>query len=58
MTVGMEASVERVPEQHDLNQYIIQMHYEFGIELISTVIHYYNKTSGKTESYTSTWLVG
>ena len=32
-----------IPEQHELNQYIIQMHYEFGIELISTAdSHYYN----------------
>ena len=39
-----ELQWNNVPEQHDLNQYIIQMHYEFGIELISTAdSHYYNK---------------
>ena len=38
-----ELQWNNVPEQHDLNQYIIQMHYEFGIELISTAdSHYYN----------------
>ena len=32
-----------IPEQHELNQYIIQMHQEFGIELISTAdSHYYD----------------
>lgn len=32
-----------IPEQHDLNKYIIQMHQEFGIDLISTAdSHYYN----------------
>ena len=31
------------PQQHELNQYIIQMHQEFGIELISTAdSHYYD----------------
>ena len=39
-----ELQWNNVPEQHQLNQYIIQMHYEFGIELISTAdSHYYNK---------------
>jgi len=38
-----ELQWNNVPEQHDLNQYIIQMHQEFGIELISTAdSHYYN----------------
>jgi len=38
-----ELQWNNVPEQHDLNQYIIQMHHEFGIELISTAdSHYYN----------------
>jgi len=36
------------PEQHELNQYIIQMHKEFGIELISTAdSHYPNKDAWK-----------
>ena len=35
----------------NLNRYIIQMHQEFGIELISTAdSHYYNETFGKIES--------
>jgi DNA polymerase-3 subunit alpha len=38
-----ELQWNNVPEQHDLNQYIIQMHQEFGIDLISTAdSHYYN----------------
>ena len=38
-----ELQWNNVPEQHDLNQYIIQMHHEFGVELISTAdSHYYN----------------
>lgn len=38
-----ELQWNNVPEQHELNQYIIQMHQEFGIELISTAdSHYYN----------------
>lgn len=37
-----------VPEQHRLNQFIIQMHYEFGIELISTAdSHYYSPDAWK-----------
>ena len=37
-----------VPEQHELNQYIIQMHHEFGVELISTAdSHYYNPEAWK-----------
>ena len=36
------------PEQHQLNQYIIKMHEEFGIELISTAdSHYPNQTAWK-----------
>ncbi len=38
-----ELQWNNVPEQHELNQYIIQMHQEFGIDLISTAdSHYYN----------------
>ena len=38
-----ELQWNNIPEQHELNQYIIQMHHEFGIELISTAdSHYYN----------------
>ena len=37
-----------IPEQHELNQYIIQMHHEFGIELISTAdSHYYDPDAWK-----------
>ncbi len=36
------------PEQHELNQYIIQMHREFGIRLISTAdSHYYSPEAWK-----------
>lgn len=43
-----ELQWNNVPEQHDLNQYIIQMHQEFGIELISTAdSHYYNESVWK-----------
>jgi len=36
------------PEQHELNKYIIQMHKEFGIELISTAdSHYPNRDAWK-----------
>ncbi len=43
-----ELQWNNVPEQHDLNQYIIQMHHEFGIELISTAdSHYYNPEAWK-----------
>ena len=39
-----ELQWNNIPEQHELNQYIIQMHYEFGIDLISTAdSHYYNE---------------
>ncbi len=38
-----ELQWNNIPEQHELNQYIIQMHYEYGIQLISTAdSHYYN----------------
>tara|TARA_Y100000114_G_scaffold156240_1_gene182795 strand:- start:3487 stop:6921 length:3435 start_codon:yes stop_codon:yes gene_type:complete len=38
-----ELQWNNVPEQHELNQYIIQMHREYGVELISTAdSHYYN----------------
>ncbi len=38
-----ELQWNNIPEQHELNQYIIQMHHEFGIDLISTAdSHYYN----------------
>ena len=37
-----------VPEQHTLNQFIIQMHYEYGIDLISTAdSHYYSPDAWK-----------
>jgi DNA polymerase-3 subunit alpha len=37
-----------IPEQHELNQHIIQMHYEFGVELISTAdSHYYSPEAWK-----------
>ena len=43
-----ELQWNNIPEQHDLNQYIIQMHYEFGIDLISTAdSHYYNENVWK-----------
>ena len=39
-----ELQWNNIPEQHELNQYIIQMHYEFGVDLISTAdSHYYNE---------------
>ena len=39
-----ELQWNNVPEQHELNQYIIQLHHEYGIELISTAdSHYPNK---------------
>ena len=38
-----ELQWNNVPEQQELNRYIIQMHQEFGIDLISTAdSHYYN----------------
>ncbi|RPG59468.1 MAG: DNA polymerase III subunit alpha [Flavobacteriales bacterium TMED191] len=38
-----ELQWNNVPEQHELNRYIIQMHQEFGVDLISTAdSHYYN----------------
>ncbi|MBL18604.1 MAG: hypothetical protein CMC82_02070 [Flavobacteriaceae bacterium] len=38
-----ELQWNNIPEQHELNRYIIQMHQEFGIDLISTAdSHYYN----------------
>jgi DNA polymerase III subunit alpha len=43
-----ELQWNNVPEQHDLNRYIIQMHHEFGLPLISTAdSHYPNKTAWK-----------
>tara|TARA_Y100000593_G_scaffold12569_2_gene23153 strand:+ start:14182 stop:17625 length:3444 start_codon:yes stop_codon:yes gene_type:complete len=37
-----------IPEQHELNKYVIKMHEEFGIELISTAdSHYPNPTAWK-----------
>ena len=37
-----------IPDQHIVNQYIIQMHYEFGMDLISTAdSHYYSPTAWK-----------
>ena len=41
-----ELQWNNVPEQHELNQYIIQLHYEYGIQLISTAdSHYPSKES-------------
>jgi DNA polymerase-3 subunit alpha len=43
-----ELQWNNVPEQHQLNKYIIQMHKEFGIDLISTAdSHYPNKDAWK-----------
>ncbi len=43
-----ELQWNNVPEQHDLNRYIIQMHHEFGVPLISTAdSHYYNPEAWK-----------
>jgi len=36
-----ELQWNNVPEQHELNKYVIQMHREFGIELISTADSHY-----------------
>ena len=43
-----ELQWNNVPEQHELNRYIIQMHHEFGLPLISTAdSHYPNKEAWK-----------
>ena len=43
-----ELQWNNVPEQSELNQYIIEMHREFGMELISTAdSHYYNPDAWK-----------
>jgi len=43
-----ELQWNNVPEQHELNQYVIEMHNEFGIELISTAdSHYPNPQAWK-----------
>ena len=43
-----ELQWNNIPEQHELNKYIIQMHKEFGIKLISTAdSHYPNPTAWK-----------
>jgi len=36
-----ELQWNNVPEQHELNRYIIQMHHEFGVPLISTADSHY-----------------
>ena len=36
-----ELQWNNIPEQHELNQFIIQMHHEFGIDLISTADSHY-----------------
>ena len=36
-----EIQWNRVPEQHELNKYVIQMHKEFGIPLVSTADSHY-----------------
>ena len=41
-----ELQWNNVPEQHELNQFIIQLHHEYGIQLISTAdSHYPSKES-------------
>ena len=43
-----ELQWNNIPDQHKLNKYIIQLHYEFGIPLISTAdSHYPNPTAWK-----------
>ena len=43
-----ELQWNNIPEQHELNSYIIEMHYECGIELISTAdSHYYSPDAWK-----------
>tara|TARA_Y100000004_G_scaffold179107_1_gene222351 strand:- start:166 stop:3597 length:3432 start_codon:yes stop_codon:yes gene_type:complete len=43
-----ELQWNNVPEQHELNRYIIQMHHEFGLPLISTAdSHYPSPTAWK-----------
>mgnify|MGYP003150210568 CR=1 FL=1 len=43
-----ELQWNNIPEQHELNKYIIQMHEEFGIDLISTAdSHYPNPDAWK-----------
>ena len=43
-----ELQWNNVPEQNELNQYIIEMHREFGVELISTAdSHYYSPDAWK-----------
>ncbi|MAF24502.1 hypothetical protein CL634_02860 [bacterium] len=54
-----ELQWNKIPEQHELNQYIIKMHEEFGIPLISTAdSHYPNPDAWKDrELYTRLgWL--
>jgi len=54
-----ELQWNKIPEQHELNQYIVQMHEEFGIPLISTAdSHYPNPDAWKDrELYTRLgWL--
>jgi len=43
-----ELQWNNVPEQHELNKYVIQMHHEFGIPLVSTAdSHYPNPQAWK-----------
>ena len=43
-----ELQWNNIPDQHRLNKYIIQLHYEFGIPLISTAdSHYPNPDAWK-----------
>ena len=43
-----ELQWNNVPEQHELNKYVIQMHHEFGIPLVSTAdSHYPTPTAWK-----------
>ena len=43
-----ELQWNNIPEQHELNKYVIEMHKEFGLGLISTAdSHYHNPTAWK-----------
>jgi DNA polymerase-3 subunit alpha len=43
-----ELQWNNVPEQHILNQHVVQMHYEYGVELVSTAdSHYPNPDAWK-----------
>ena len=43
-----EVQLNKIPEQHELNKYVIEMHKEFGIGLVSTAdSHYPNPIAWK-----------